>query len=413
MKLISLFTLAVQAYYVLAEGSTSLYDEAIPMVWVSSLVYSFADLIHEEREGRMQLKYPSGTPKEELQKFKEESLDLRGFSGNSTGMPFAVIAQIISLNEDKLVGLLGDDSAKDTMRILSSIKALEDEDASSHSYFLETFRSINQARQCVYGVVKDTKNKRITVVFRGSMSDFSTRDWESNFKSFFTNMRTPKLLKDKMKGKAKEFLPVHQGFFEYLFDNKKIIDGEQRYDMILSDIKPILEEGYEIFVTGHSLGAALSSLAAFKLAGSEKEWIPKPITCISFASPRTAGSEYRTAFEQLEKDGLLRYIRVNNNNDIVPASPPAISLKSFKHVGINIRLYDETFPDIVHSSRVGWKEKFQNSFLKPTLDLLTQHGTALHEQRMNVHTEALKNITIEDLYNDLSIIAPEFIRDEL
>ena len=110
---------------------------------------------------------------------------------------------------------------------------------------------------------------------------------------------------------------------------------------------------------------------------------------------------------------MLRYIRVNNNNDIVPASPPAISLKSFKHVGINIRLYDEAFPDIVHSSRVGLKEKIQNSFLKPTLDLLTQHGIPLHEQRMHVHTEALKNITIEDLYNDLSIIAPEFVRDEL
>ena len=40
---------------------------------------------------------------------------------------------------------------------------------------------------------------------------------------------------------------------DYLFDNKKIIDGGQRYDKILDDIKPLLkdDEGYKIWVTGH------------------------------------------------------------------------------------------------------------------------------------------------------------------
>ena len=38
-------------------------------------------------------------------------------------------------------------------------------------------------------------------------------------------------------------------------------------------------------------------MTAFKLAGSEKPWIPKPVTCISFASPFVGGTGFRTAHQ--------------------------------------------------------------------------------------------------------------------
>lgn len=40
---------------------------------------------------------------------------------------------------------------------------------------------------------------------------------------------------------------------EYLFDNHKKLNNEERYETILKDIQKVLkgEEGYEIFVTGH------------------------------------------------------------------------------------------------------------------------------------------------------------------
>ena len=47
-----------------------------------------------------------------------------------------------------------------------------------------------------------------------------------------------------------EFL-VHQGFYDYLFDNKEITEGKQRFDQIIEDITEILEPGYSIYVTGH------------------------------------------------------------------------------------------------------------------------------------------------------------------
>jgi hypothetical protein len=48
-----------------------------------------------------------------------------------------------------------------------------------------------------------------------------------------------------------------------------------------------------------SLGAALSQLFSFELAGEgvNSDWVPKPITCISYAAPRSGSGGYRTAVE--------------------------------------------------------------------------------------------------------------------
>jgi hypothetical protein len=61
-------------------------------------------------------------------------------------------------------------------------------------------------------------------------------------------------------------------------------------------------------VTGHSLGAALSSLVAFYLACEDD--IPKPVTCLNFASPRIGDSGFRDAVRSLEQRKALRMLRV-------------------------------------------------------------------------------------------------------
>ena len=38
---------------------------------------------------------------------------------------------------------------------------------------------------------------------------------------------------------------------ECLFDNSHWIDGDQKYDTIIDDIEPLVEEGYRVCVTGH------------------------------------------------------------------------------------------------------------------------------------------------------------------
>eukprot|EP00548_Thalassiothrix_antarctica_P004539 CAMPEP_0194137896 /NCGR_PEP_ID=MMETSP0152-20130528/7731_1 /TAXON_ID=1049557 /ORGANISM="Thalassiothrix antarctica, Strain L6-D1" /LENGTH=76 /DNA_ID=CAMNT_0038835097 /DNA_START=50 /DNA_END=277 /DNA_ORIENTATION=- len=69
--------------------------------------------------------------------------------------------------------------------------------------------------------------------------------------------------------------------------------SNRKYDVIMKECKILLEEnpGYKLYVTGHSLGAALSSIFAFYAACDED--IPKPVTCINFASPRVGNKSFQ------------------------------------------------------------------------------------------------------------------------
>ncbi len=387
----------------------NLYDESIPMLWTSKLVYSFATLLKAGREGKLDL--TDTFPPEVLELYKDERLDVRGFEGEH-GLSFNKVAEIVKANADYLQENLSDwEYVGD---IVNELQAIEDADESSDSLFLETFASVEQATQCVYGVLKDENLKRIIIVFRGS-TDLSTKDWQTNLSAQPTGMKTPKLLRDSLKGKLKKRILVHRGFYEYIFDNKRA-KGDQRYDMILNDIKPFVKDGYKIYVTGHSLGAALSSLLAFKLAGSDLPWIPKPVTCISYASPFVGTGGFRTAFTLLEKKGLIRYLRITNDNDVVPTLPP-FSLgrkRLMKHVGINLRLCGKKFI-LSHPNTNGFGvvNAMRNSILKPVWAVLKYHLLPLHEERMDAHKETLQSMHINDLYADEKIMGKKFDRDEL
>eukprot|EP00551_Chaetoceros_affinis_P014403 CAMPEP_0203688568 /NCGR_PEP_ID=MMETSP0091-20130426/1233_1 /ASSEMBLY_ACC=CAM_ASM_001089 /TAXON_ID=426623 /ORGANISM="Chaetoceros affinis, Strain CCMP159" /LENGTH=437 /DNA_ID=CAMNT_0050558103 /DNA_START=118 /DNA_END=1431 /DNA_ORIENTATION=- len=387
----------------------NIYDESIPMLWSSKLVYAFADLVEAGRAGQLDLQHTF--PPEVLEKYEDQRLDVRDLS-DGNGLPFNTIAQIVKSNKEKLKELRPSD-AEYIETIIAKVQAVEDADQTTDSLFLETFTSIDQATQCVYGVLKDTNYKRIIVVFRGS-TDLSTRDWQTNFSAQMAEMRTPKLLVDKLKGKLKNRVLVHRGFYNYIFNNKKA-DGDQRFDMILADIKPFVEDGYKIYVTGHSLGAALSSLLSFKLAGSDKSWIPKPISCISYASPFNGSGGFQKAFTQLEKMGLIRYLRITNDNDTVPTIPPfslGLRRRLMKHVGINLRLKDNSF-SLHHPNTNGLANALRNSVLKPVWSVLKYHDLQLHEERMDKQQKVLQDMYLHDLYENEEIMGKGFSRDEL
>lgn len=386
----------------------NVYEESIPMLWASKLVYAFADLVEAGRDGKLNLQ--DTFPSEVLEKFKDQRLDVRDMN-DGNGLPFNTIAKIVQDNQEKLKQIRSD--AEYVGHIISKIQAVEDYDPDSDSLFLETFTSIDQATQSVYGVLKDTNYKRIIVVFRGS-TDLSTRDWQTNFSAQMAEMRTPKLLVEKLTGRLKNRVLVHRGFYNYIFNNKRA-DGDQRYDMILDDIRPFVEEGYKIYVTGHSLGAALSSLLAFKLAGSQREWIPKPITCISYASPFNGSNGFRTAFTKLEKMGLVRYLRITNDSDTVPTIPPfslGLRRRLMKHVGIHLRLERNSFR-LSHPNTNGFGNALRNSMLKPVWSVLKYHDLETHENRMDMHQETLSDMYLNDFYDDDDIMGKDFVRDEL
>ncbi len=384
--------------HTMSTQTTNLYDESLRMLWCSKLVYSFASLLEAGREGKLDL--GDTFPPEVLAAYKDKRLDVRGLDGEH-GLSFNKVAEIVRANADYFMENVGD--AEYVGDVIEQLQAIEDADESNDSFFLETFASIDASTQCVYGVVKDIVNKRVTVVFRGSTAS-GTRDWQTNFRAQLEGLRTPKLLEGSLKGKLKDRLLVHRGFYEYIFNNS-LADGAQRFDMILEDIKPFVEqEGYMMVVTGHSLGGALSSMLAFKLAGSAKSWIPKPVICINYASPMVGTNGYRTAFTLLEKMGHVRYLRITNANDFVPALSPisrGCKKRTYKHVGINLRLYDKKFIlSHPNSNGLGIVNALRNSLFKPLCCAMKNHLLPLHEARMHAHKEALKNMTLEGLYAD-------------
>tara|TARA_B100001063_G_scaffold183104_1_gene172423 strand:+ start:663 stop:1535 length:873 start_codon:yes stop_codon:yes gene_type:complete len=177
-------------------------------------------------------------------------------------------------------------------------------------------------------ITKSEKKKRITVVFRGSESK---TDWYYDLQ-----IRKMKLHDD---------VYVHSGFHRQLHINNN-------YEKIRDCVKNLLNENkeYEIFVTGHSLGAALSTLFGYELSRE----IDSNIIVISFASPRVGNYNWRKAFDN--KSNLAHY-RVTNNRDIVTASPMIL----YNHVGINIHLKPSSY-DIFenYSYNTWWKYSLFN-----------------------------------------------------
>lgn len=115
---------------------------------------------------------------------------------------------------------------------------------------------------------------------------------------------------------------VHRGFKSAL-------------DSVWEKIKTAVEErseGRKLFVTGHSLGAALAQLTAYRLAVLQKHDIA---AVYAFGSPRIGNRAYKKAYDELLSFKTFLHI---NNQDIVPQLPPRIL--GYRHVGPTPRRFD-------------------------------------------------------------------------
>ena len=157
------------------------------------------------------------------------------------------------------------------------------------------------------GITTSELNKRISIVFRGSES---RADWYHDLKIIKHNLE--------------DDVFVHNGFYDQLHTNGV-------YQKILTLLKVLLNAvpHYSIYVCGHSLGAALSTLCGYELSRD----IPNKITVVNFASPRVGNIGFR---EKCNKKSNLCIYRITNDKDIVTAAP----FINYKHVGTNIHVSD-------------------------------------------------------------------------
>lgn len=188
----------------------------------------------------------------------------------------------------------------------------------------------------------------ILVAFRGTEAG-ELKDWKSDAQI------------KKVSGKGGGH--VHRGF-------KKALESVS--SKMATAVRKFGTKGQPVFVTGHSLGAALAGLA---VAASKTERV-EIAGLYTYGMPRVGN---RTFANRFRKNYGRRSFRVVNNNDIVTRLPP--SSVGYKHVGTVEYL---TAKGQLEAGSTPWKNfkkrlKGQfvgraKDFLKPGTDGLKDHG---------------------------------------
>lgn len=302
-------------------------------------------------------------------------------------------------------------------RALDGIQARADESGFERPLTLEEFDDKFQKKECVYGITRDSINKRITIVFRGTENKLAfSSNWMTNITVTKKTVEVPQMLKGKV---DKDKLKFHKGFHDYLF-NETVDENDEagmsKYDQICNDLKSLLAKypDHKVYVTGHSLGAALSSIAAIYLACDTD--LPKPISCINFASPRVGGWKVFQAVHHLEKTRMIRVMRSMNDNDTVTVVPST----GYWHLGFQCTAYADGWfrragpPEILYLSPedslfTRWTKAWNNSFLF-SLNLTYDHDTYI--RRIEQAKEELEKTSLNALYMDEEIVGFELMGGE-
>lgn len=131
----------------------------------------------------------------------------------------------------------------------------------------------------------------------------------------------PKNLQDWMSDAESILVPgpagmVHKGFLDAL---------NLVYPELRKMVARLQNRSQSLWVTGHSLGAALATLFVAKLRFEED----KPVYGLyTFGQPRTGDRSFARAFDQDFQSLMFRFV---NNTDVVPRVPPRAGL--YSHVG--------------------------------------------------------------------------------
>ena len=133
---------------------------------------------------------------------------------------------------------------------------------------------------------------------------------------------------------------------------------------------------------------------------------PLLLLCIAFVFLSAMGF----ILQHMEQEGLLRSLRVNNAQDIVP-SIPFLSLfrkRLMKHTGLNLRLWNGGHR-LQHSSAANFLTALRNSIFKPVWKMMKSHSLPLHEERMKEQKKDFSQMTLDDLYNNTSYVSQNFL----
>jgi len=389
----------------------NLYQEADHMLSCSEIIYCLASM--RDLEGRQDALIKEGKPplvKLNDPDYLRPKVDPKtGFFFDGLSIP--ELATYIGENEEEI--------KKDTEfyetfgPTLKSICKLagpkEGKDARTRE-IMYIDDSQGDEKEVVYSLSIDKKKQRVILCFRGTST---TSDMLQDARIILKPCTLPNVEKE---------ISVHTGFHDYLFDDEKhqanfggLAEEANKYEAILYKIKPLLKANptFKLYVTGHSLGASLSSLFAF--VASQDPEVQKPVTCVSIASTYVGDAAWREVFQAAERAGDIRYLRVSNSVDVIPHGPPFdLGLNLYKHVGINLRLKKEEFyadknptwslhfptGGIINELGNAIRNNCITNFAVIPSRVLFMHGPPEYDRRLDYCRDELNKLYINDLYED-------------
>jgi triacylglycerol lipase len=158
------------------------------------------------------------------------------------------------------------------------------------------FRFLEKGNTQAYLIAND---QRIVLIFRGT-EPTSPKDW-------LTNTKLP--LTEALGGK------VHEGFWQ---------DWQEVKDLVLEQVTRLRDRHQELWITGHSLGGSLATLAALTLVTQDQS----VQGVYTFGAPRVGDADFAANYNQQLQAKTLRLV---NHRDMVPRVPPL--QWGYQHVG--------------------------------------------------------------------------------
>jgi hypothetical protein len=367
----------------------NLYEEADEMLQASLLIYSITDLRSLAKDPKRKDKLKTSEKILDMPlslqtclQVLEDNYDvMKECLGevdhintmNSLNMIHARFQKHLTLTSSippsPLVGS-GSDSHIMRFNLFASTKSTSLDDGSVEieevAPMLTYFGDENSDSDMVYAVGIDQHRKRITVVFRGSVT---STDFQKDAMISLNPQPNPV---ENIDANQHDKIGIHHGFYDYLLRPRK--NGMNKYQEIMGHVQALFLQhdhlqNYKLYCTGHSLGGALAtlfSLYAAAAAGSVGDdtskaavSIPTPVNCISVASPRVGDRSFQSAFSRLEERGLLRHLRIANDRDPVTMMPSATGKKMWATLSpisyLAFKLIDNKFEE---------KEKFYHTGVK-------------------------------------------------
>ena len=330
----------------------SVHDEALEMLTGSLLIYIFADLRDMARDGIIDQSDLLQDPIALHQVAKaiennKEALAERAIEHEVIGEKMQALRDIHTQQQQQQQQQQAQAPTHLQQVLQGGAVAKEAGLKPSKESVLAQFHDEKTTQGVVYGIAVNHLRKRVTIIFRGSVTQ---QDFITDAKSKMFKIDNPVATLDS---KSESHIKIHTGFHQYLF--RKDNEGKERIQHILDSAKELLKEnpGYRLYCTGHSLGGACCTLCGFYAAMDDEIVKYGPVVVISIASPRVGGHEFCDAFHSLELLNRLQHLRVANKEDVV-THLPFISLKAtamspllsairgagniYRHCGINLEL---------------------------------------------------------------------------